>query len=248
MKDLIKSYEQQFGILSADSTAKIGELSRIGREAPDDIDAFNILKLEISETLSEAKDVLEQFELEIRETPKDVRQKFTIRLKSYEEELKRIEREFNVARENVQQIQSRNQLLGAATVDIRESEKEVLINASERVERGTNRLREANRIAIESEQLGVDILSNLSRDRETINRSRARVRETEQNLGASGRVLSGMIRRAIQNKLILYGVIGGLIFFILLTLVIKFKSKYILAQLSRRTSLRRQAVPFAVAK
>ena len=50
-----------------------------------------------------------------------VRQKFTIRLKSYEEELKRIDREFNVARENVQQIQSRNQLLGAATIDIGES-------------------------------------------------------------------------------------------------------------------------------
>ena len=34
-------------------------------------DAFNGLRTEINEILSEAKDVLEQFELEIRETPKD---------------------------------------------------------------------------------------------------------------------------------------------------------------------------------
>jgi len=94
----------------------------------------------------------------------------------------------------------------------------------DRVERGTNRLREANRVAIESEQIGADILSNLARDRETITRSRARVRDTEFNLSASSRVLSGMIRRAIQNKLILYSVIGGLILFIILTLVIKFRS------------------------
>ena len=42
---------------------------------------------------------------------------------------------------------------------------------SERIERGTNRLREAQRVAIESEQIGADILGNLARDRESISRS-----------------------------------------------------------------------------
>ena len=64
--------------------------------------------------------------------------------------------------------------------------------------------------------LGVDILTNLARDRETINRSRARVRDTEMNLSSSSRILSGMLRRAMQNRIILFGLIGALIFFIFL--------------------------------
>ena len=99
-----------------------------------------------------------------------------------------------------------------------------MLNSAEKVERGTNRLRESNRVAIETEQLGADILSNLAGDREKINRSRARVRDTEFNLGASSRILSGMIRRAIQNKLIMYSIIGGLVFFIIITIALKFKS------------------------
>ena len=50
-----------------------------------------------------------------------VRQKLTIRLKSYEGELKRLENEFVATKENTQQIQSRHQLLGAATIDMGES-------------------------------------------------------------------------------------------------------------------------------
>ena len=40
MTDLIKSYEQQFGNLTAEATAKISELSRVAREgaAGDEID------------------------------------------------------------------------------------------------------------------------------------------------------------------------------------------------------------------
>ena len=52
-------------------TAKIGELNRIGRENPDDTENVNKVRGIINEILSEARDVLEQFELEVRETPKE---------------------------------------------------------------------------------------------------------------------------------------------------------------------------------
>ena len=117
---------------------------------------------------------------------------------------------------------------------------------SERIERGSNRLRDAKRVAVESEEIGtfhkifqnfflifskdfilnsgVDILTNLARDRETINRSRARVRDTEMNLSSSSRILSGMLRRAMQNRIILFGLIGALIFFIFLMIYMHFRS------------------------
>ena len=57
-----------------------------------------------------------------------------------------------------------------------ETENSALLESADRIERGTRRLQEANRVAIESEQIGADILSNLQKDREQINRTRARVR------------------------------------------------------------------------
>ena len=40
-----------------------------------------------------------------------------------------------------------------------------------------NYLGEGKRIAVETEQIGLEIMDNLQRDRETINRARNRVRE-----------------------------------------------------------------------
>merc|ERR1711953_650290 len=91
--DLIKSYEQQFGNLAAEVTAKISELSRCSREGGDSAELDSIRKT-LKNSLAESKEVLEQYELEIRESPSNERQKLNIRHKSYSNELQRLENEF----------------------------------------------------------------------------------------------------------------------------------------------------------
>jgi len=223
MADLIKSYEQQFGNLTAEATAKISELTRVAREgAPgDEVDG---VKRQVQDALSEAREVLEQYELEVREQPQTERQKLTWRLKSYKTEYQRLEKELRSTSDKLQELQSRKELLGATidvslTNDANLEEQNLLV--SERIERGTNRLREAQRVAIESEEIGVDILTNLARDRETINRSRARVRDTEMNLNTSSRLLSSMMRRAVQNRIILFGIMAALFLFIIAMIYMK---------------------------
>ncbi|KAJ7396213.1 hypothetical protein BTVI_147223 [Pitangus sulphuratus] len=44
------------------------------------------------------------------------------------------------------------------------------------------------------EQIGQEMLENLSHDREKIQRARERLRETDANLGKSSRILTGMLR------------------------------------------------------
>ena len=93
-----------------------------------------------------------------------------------------------------------------------------LLDNSERLERSGKRLDDGYRTCIESEQIGTQILEDLHSQRQTIQRSRDRVslacftsfllsvqviftvfcfqlRETNENLGKSSRVLSGMTRR-----------------------------------------------------
>ncbi|KAL4841495.1 hypothetical protein H8958_007457 [Nasalis larvatus] len=50
--------------------------------------------------------------------------------------------------------------------------------------------------SLEVEQIGQEMLENLSHDREKIQRARERLRETDANLGKSSRILTGMLRRA----------------------------------------------------
>ena len=63
------------------------------------------------------------------------------------------EKELSTSSDKLRQIQSRKELLGA-TIDVSLSEpnyEEQNLLVSERIERGTNRLRDAQRVAIESE-------------------------------------------------------------------------------------------------
>ena len=72
------------------------------------------------------------------------------------------EKELSTSSDKLRQIQSRKELLGA-TIDVSLSEpnyEEQNLLVSERIERGTNRLRDAQRVAIESEgQFSNEILS-----------------------------------------------------------------------------------------
>ena len=63
---------------------------------------------------------------------------------------------------------------------------------------------------VESEHVGASVLSDLAFQRELLSRSRNRLRDTDQDLGTSSRVLSAMIVRIQQSKIVL-AVIGVLI-------------------------------------
>ncbi|KAK7004665.1 vesicle transport through interaction with t-SNAREs 1A [Biomphalaria glabrata] len=63
-------------------------------------------------------------------------------------------------------------------------------------------------------------MDDLHHQRQTITRSRARLQEMDSALGKSSRVLSGMMQRVIQNRVMLLGV--GLIVLVAIILFIYF--------------------------
>ncbi|KAF7285470.1 hypothetical protein GWI33_010568 [Rhynchophorus ferrugineus] len=68
-------------------------------------------------------------------------------------------------------------------------------------------------VIVETEEIGNQVLKNLAEQRETIQRSRNRLRETDEDLNRSSRTLNGMIMRIMQQKVILYLV--GICFIVL---------------------------------
>ncbi|KAJ8941581.1 hypothetical protein NQ314_010356 [Rhamnusium bicolor] len=91
-------------------------------------------------------------------------------------------------------------------IRIPSDQKQRLLDNSETIERTGRKLEEGYRVIVETQEIGTQVLKNLGDQRETMQRSRTRLREADEELGRSGRIMNSMIMRSIQQKLVLFAV------------------------------------------
>ncbi|XP_008312086.1 vesicle transport through interaction with t-SNAREs homolog 1A isoform X1 [Cynoglossus semilaevis] len=209
MSSDFETYEQDFGTITAELTNKIGRIPKLSGEEKTQ------LVLNVDKQLEEVRELLEQMDLEVREIPVQSRAMYNSRLKSYKQEMEKLEKDFKRSR-IAYSDEVRNELLGDDAgssenqlIKLRE-ERAHLLDNTEKLERSSRRLEAGYQIAVETEQVGQEILSNLHTDREKIQRARERLRETDANLGKSSRILTGMLRRVIQNRVLIF-ILGAII-------------------------------------
>ncbi|XP_072195682.1 vesicle transport through interaction with t-SNAREs homolog 1A isoform X3 [Excalfactoria chinensis] len=187
MSSDFESYEQDFAVLTADITGRIGRVPKLLGDEKKQMVA------NIEKQLEEARELLEQMELEVREIPPQSRGMYSSRMRSYKQEMGKLEADFKRSR-IAYSDEVRNELLGDDG-NSSENQRAHLLDNTERLERSSRRLEAGYQIAVETEQIGQEMLENLSHDREKIQRARERLRETDANLGKSSRILTGMLRR-----------------------------------------------------
>ncbi|XP_068112674.1 vesicle transport through interaction with t-SNAREs homolog 1A isoform X2 [Hyperolius riggenbachi] len=210
-----QGYEQDYSVLTAEITSRIGRIPRlVGEEKKQ-------MVINVEKQLDEAKELLEQMDLEVREIPVQSRGMYSSRMRSYKQEMSKLEADFKRSR-IAYSDEVRNELLGDDG-NSSESQRAHLLDNTEVLERSSRRLEAGYQIAVETEQIGQNILENLSQDREKIQRSRERLRETDTNLGKSSRILTGMLRRIIQNRLLLVVLAVIIVFTIVLAIYFSFR-------------------------
>ncbi|XP_005996310.1 vesicle transport through interaction with t-SNAREs homolog 1A isoform X1 [Latimeria chalumnae] len=204
-------YEQDFSTLTAEITSKVGKVPKLAGEEKKQMVAI------VEKQLEEARELLEQMDLEVREIPAQSRGMYSNRMRSYKQEMEKLETDFKRSR-IAYSDEVRNELLGddgnsseSQLIKLRE-ERAHLLDNTERLERSSRRLEAGYQIAVETEQIGQEILENLHHDKEKIQRARERLRDTDANLGKSSRILTGMLRRIIQNRVLMF-VLGVIILF-----------------------------------
>ncbi|VDL92614.1 unnamed protein product [Schistocephalus solidus] len=173
-----------------------------------------------SRLFEETRELLEQMGLEIQELPGDQKPKYSTRIQSYRQELDRLAQEFRRPRYGLNAPNNsafdetglREELL--VDSDMRAG----LLNNTQRVERTGRRLQEGLRTAYETEEIGGQILSDLDHQRDTLQRSRDRLRHANADLSKSSRIISSMYRRMIQNRAVLVA-IGALMLLVLLAII-----------------------------
>ncbi|KAL8592687.1 hypothetical protein ACOMHN_037627 [Nucella lapillus] len=211
MASLILDYEQQYSSLTADITFHIGRISLTnGAEKQNHV-------RQAEKLFEEATELLEQMDLEAKEQDSRDRQKYTTRIRSYKAELSKQQTDMKRARLGVDSC--RDELLGEDTHDS-EDQRARLLDNTERLDRSSRKLEQGYRIAVETEEVGSQIIEDLSNQRETLQRARGRLHDMDTTLGKSSRVMSSMMKRIIQNRVMLIGI--GLLIVITIAVAIYF--------------------------
>jgi len=170
--------------------------------------------------IDEAEDLLSQMEVEIQGMPQSIRQQYQGRAKTAKGELGRWR---GVARE-VQQASHRDALLGGTTAsddpygqfdNEATGDRTRLLAGTQSLQDSTKRLQDSQRVALETEELGGDILRSLRVQREQIDHSRQMLGNAESNVDRSSTTLKGMIRTMYKQR-----VITGAIVLVLSLLII----------------------------
>ena len=182
---------------------------------------------ETESDVAEAEALIRRMDLEARSTQNPAAKNPMLnKLRDYKSELARLKRESQLASRAANEANNRSQLLAGAELDdsgapTSSSQRDRMAQATQQLDRTGNRIQDGKRTLLETEDLGVSILQDLHRQRETIVSAREHIHGADDNIGRSRKILQAMGRRAMANKAMLYGIIAMLFGAILLVAYFK---------------------------
>lgn len=176
----------------------------------------------IQRAIDEAYEIIDQMAVEVQSIPSSQRSRYNNKLRGYRSDIEKAKRRLKGLRENV----DRNELLGEASQgvgrDVGADQRQQLLAGQESLDRSSERLRESQRVANETESVGANILTDLRAQREQIVNSRNTLTEADNYVDKSLRTLRSMARRMAANKVITYAIIAILVVLIIFVLLSKF--------------------------
>jgi len=137
---------------------------------------------------------LDSMRLEKENLPANQKTKINQKFRNYQHDV-------DIAKRKLESLSSdRSALFGKRyrdnpTSDDQLEQRQQLLSGTDRLDRSSGRLRESQRIALETEDIGRNTLADLGRQRETIEHTRGTLLESEGYTDRSNKTLRGMARR-----------------------------------------------------
>ncbi|PCH32960.1 vesicle transport v-snare protein vti1 [Wolfiporia cocos MD-104 SS10] len=218
---LFDSYEQDFQQIIQSIREKVeGDVQgEQAGESPQRKAALRRVEME----LDEADEMVSQMEIEIQGIPQSIRPSYQTRIRGAKAELQRYKK---LAKDLHAQL-ARADLMGPARPGMgalsddpygATSDRTRLLAGTELLENGTRRLEESQRIALETEEQGSDILRSLRVQREQIQNARDTLGRADTSIDRASGTLKKMIRRMYQQRVVTAAIIVVLVFLILIIL------------------------------
>lgn len=185
MADLFESYSSDFSqLISSIST----HLSKTLPSQSGEPRKSTLRRCEME--LEEAEEILAQMDVEVQSFPQSVKSKYAVQLRGFRGEYEKVAREVNKAAQRGGAgagggggYDAANPFADSGDIEAggdaaAQAQRQRLLQGTATLEDGQRRLEESNRIALETEDLGADILRDLRGQREQIEHSRDTVSGT----------------------------------------------------------------------
>mmetsp|Transcript_5878 Transcript_5878/g.10280 ORF Transcript_5878/g.10280 Transcript_5878/m.10280 type:complete len:209 (+) Transcript_5878:164-790(+) len=168
--------------------------------------------------LMQCEDLLKQMSVEARGVEDaSMKRELLAKVRSCKSDLQTLREQHKQA----QQTQQRNELMigtvGGGKGD-RSEAKERLLSAQSQLEQQNDTLDKARRVMADTEEVALEITTELGRNRETLETAHGRVREMSGLTNRARRLLQNMNRRAVQQKLAMYGMAGVIVIVVVIIL------------------------------
>lgn len=144
--------------------------------------------------IEESYELLDQLAVEIQNIPSSSRGQYNAKLREYKSNVDKSKRELK----KIVDASNRSELFGfrdGDSDDIALDQRQQLLQGTASLDRSTQRLRDSQRIANETESIGANILRDLQGQREQIVNARNTLMEADGYVDKSIRTLRGMARR-----------------------------------------------------
>ncbi|OBT51010.1 vesicle transport through interaction with t-SNAREs 1, partial [Pseudogymnoascus sp. 24MN13] len=199
--ELFSSYEAELKLVQADLNQKLDQIPELSGEPR------NAAISQAERALEEANELLDQMRLEKSNIPSAARTKINQRFRNHETDT-------DSAKRRLANLSNDRAALFVAGTCSRISDGTPL-SGTERLDRSTQRLRDSQRLANETEDIGASTLADLHRQRNVIDHTHETLLQSEGYVDRSVKTLKGMARRMATNKIITIAIITVLVLLIL---------------------------------
>eukprot|EP00002_Diphylleia_rotans_P005254 TRINITY_DN14366_c0_g1_i1.p1 TRINITY_DN14366_c0_g1~~TRINITY_DN14366_c0_g1_i1.p1 ORF type:complete len:221 (-),score=61.04 TRINITY_DN14366_c0_g1_i1:326-988(-) len=204
MSDAFLTYESEF-------LASKTSLGRVIESLPRENGERRKVTLKKAENdLMDLDSLVQQMDLEVRSLPSNKKAARAAKVKTYKDDVVKIRADLRRVAGASAVAAARSDLLDPMHADVSEisaNQRQRVLNSNARLEKTSNDINRIHSTALESEEIGNTILSDLAQQRQVILRAKDTVQESNQNVDEARGILNSMGRRIVTNKIILMGII-----------------------------------------
>lgn len=216
MADSFEAYEADFHLAIQEAQAKFASIGS-------DVAQRRVALQDIELATDEALEVIDQMNIEVQKLPVTSRSAYNQKIREYRAQVDGVKQKMRELADE----EDRQQLFGLRYRDedngVYDTQRKQLLSNNASLERTSDRLRDSQRIANETESIGGNILNDLRAQREQIVNLRNVLLAADSYVDNATQTLKEMSRRLVANKFISYAIIAVLILLIFLVLASKFR-------------------------
>ncbi|KAI9820694.1 MAG: hypothetical protein M1827_005063 [Pycnora praestabilis] len=213
--ELFGSYEAELKLVQADLNQKLDQIPELSGEPR------KAAVHQAERALDEANELLDQMRIEKQNIPSAIRNKVNQRFRNFESDVDSCKRKLKSLSDDRRALFGDRYTDNPAS-DAQLEQRQQLLSGSDPLDRSSHRLRESQRLALETEDIGRGTLADLHVQRETIVHARGNLLESEGYVDKSVKTLRGMARRMATNRIITVAIITVLVLLIIAVIYSKF--------------------------